>query len=275
MTIDSDARGRRSGFTLIELLVVIAIIAILAAILFPVFAKAREKARQISCASNEKQLGLGILQYVQDNDEFYPNGGYVGLSSSPGAGWATQVYPYTKSTQLYTCPDDPGAGGPIISYGINMDLAGGGSGSPGSALTLASTNAPASTVLLTEVHPCDNSMKIPGTVPGEVSTPSVNGLAYNGGGTVVNIAGYCTNYATGGFYNTTGGYGQAPRHTNGANYLLSDGHVKYLQPANVSPGYNAAQTTDPQTTSGSSPTTGKAVGTSGIAAPLAVTFSAT
>ena len=63
---------RRSGFTLIELLVVIAIIAILAAILFPVFAQAREKARQISCVSNEKQLALGIIQYVQDYDETYP-----------------------------------------------------------------------------------------------------------------------------------------------------------------------------------------------------------
>ena len=63
---------RNKGFTLIELLVVIAIIAILAAILFPVFAKAREKARQASCASNEKQLGLAIIQYVQDYDETFP-----------------------------------------------------------------------------------------------------------------------------------------------------------------------------------------------------------
>ena len=64
---------QRRGFTLIELLVVIAIIAILAAILFPVFAKAREKARQITCTSNEKQLGLAFLQYVQDYDETYPS----------------------------------------------------------------------------------------------------------------------------------------------------------------------------------------------------------
>ena len=68
----SQPRDRRRGFTLIELLVVIAIIAILAAILFPVFAKAREKARQASCQSNEKQLGLAFLQYVQDNDEKFP-----------------------------------------------------------------------------------------------------------------------------------------------------------------------------------------------------------
>jgi prepilin-type N-terminal cleavage/methylation domain-containing protein len=71
-SIMSMQTSRKSGFTLIELLVVIAIIAILAAILFPVFAQAREKARQITCASNMKQLGLGIIQYTQDYDEIYP-----------------------------------------------------------------------------------------------------------------------------------------------------------------------------------------------------------
>ena len=81
----SSLRRRRQGFTLIELLVVIAIIAILAAILFPVFAKAREKARQISCTSNMKQLGLAFMQYQQDNDEVLPNDG----SGQCGAwGWA-------------------------------------------------------------------------------------------------------------------------------------------------------------------------------------------
>jgi prepilin-type N-terminal cleavage/methylation domain-containing protein len=96
---EKSIMNRRKGFTLIELLVVIAIIAILAAILFPVFAKAREKARQISCASNEKQLGLGIIQYVQDYDERFPD--YAG-----DYGWAGQIYPYVKSTGVYKCPDD-------------------------------------------------------------------------------------------------------------------------------------------------------------------------
>jgi prepilin-type N-terminal cleavage/methylation domain-containing protein/prepilin-type processing-associated H-X9-DG protein len=99
------ARTKTSlGFTLIELLVVIAIIAILAAILFPVFAKAREKARQITCASNEKQLGLGFLQYAQDNDEVFPKSNTGG---SPEMGWAYSIYPYLKSQNVYTCPDEP------------------------------------------------------------------------------------------------------------------------------------------------------------------------
>src|SRR6187549_594984 len=85
------------GFTLIELLVVIAIIAILAAILFPVFAQAREKARQTACLSNEKQLVLGVLQYVQDYDEVFPSRSRDGINWIP-AGWASITYPYVKST---------------------------------------------------------------------------------------------------------------------------------------------------------------------------------
>ncbi len=89
---------KRKAFTLIELLVVIAIIAILAAILFPVFAQAREKARAISCLSNTKQSGLAFAMYVQDWDETTPKLGY-------GTDWWTQVYPYTKNLDLYYCPD--------------------------------------------------------------------------------------------------------------------------------------------------------------------------
>ncbi len=93
----------RRGFTLIELLVVIAIIAILAAILFPVFARAREKARQASCLSNVKQITLGLLMYAQDYD-----GRWVRTRTIPGhAGWATwtaAIYPYVKNDQIYRCP---------------------------------------------------------------------------------------------------------------------------------------------------------------------------
>jgi prepilin-type N-terminal cleavage/methylation domain-containing protein/prepilin-type processing-associated H-X9-DG protein len=98
--------SRRAGFTLIELLVVIAIIAILAAILFPVFAQAREKARQTSCLSNSKQLALGVLMYVQDYDETFPMSVYV-LPATP-APIAFSVYdaiqPYLKNIQIMNCP---------------------------------------------------------------------------------------------------------------------------------------------------------------------------
>ncbi len=99
---------RRRGFTLIELLVVIAIIAILAAILFPVFAKAREKARTSSCLNNCKQLGLAIMQYAQDYDERYPLAVYY-----DGAGvlrfWIDGILPYAKNQQLLDCPSHRGA----------------------------------------------------------------------------------------------------------------------------------------------------------------------
>lgn len=121
---------QRSGFTLIELLVVIAIIAILAAILFPVFAQAREKARQTSCLSNAKQQGLGAIIYVQDYDETYPlsaglhptlgwvTGYYMGVPADWRGGsadrinsyagcWANLIQPYIKNTQVYACPSSP------------------------------------------------------------------------------------------------------------------------------------------------------------------------
>ena len=92
----------RRGFTLIELLVVIAIIAILAAILFPVFAKAREKARQSSCLSNVKQIGLAVLSYCQDYDELLPRTAIAVNGSNYG--WQTLVHPYVKNDQIFTCP---------------------------------------------------------------------------------------------------------------------------------------------------------------------------
>jgi prepilin-type N-terminal cleavage/methylation domain-containing protein/prepilin-type processing-associated H-X9-DG protein len=104
----------RRGFTLIELLVVIAIIAILAAILFPVFAKAREKARQASCLSNVKQLMVAVLQYVQDYDEQLP------LTPDPGSmgylWWDNSIQPYLKNTQMLMCPSDRTR---PVGYGFN------------------------------------------------------------------------------------------------------------------------------------------------------------
>ena len=102
--------GKAKGFTLIELLVVIAIIAILAAILFPVFARARENARRSSCQSNEKQIALGFKQYVQDNNEKYPDSG----------GWQTAIFDYSKSNAILKCPSAAGTGAFDYSYNSNM-----------------------------------------------------------------------------------------------------------------------------------------------------------
>src|SRR5947209_8324637 len=105
---------RTHGFTLIELLVVIAIIAILAAILFPVFARARSKARQAVCLSNMKQLGTGLMIYAQDWDETLPINDYIGNGLAPligwrdpraGDSWCSGIYPYVKNNQIYVCPE--------------------------------------------------------------------------------------------------------------------------------------------------------------------------
>lgn len=94
-------RNRRA-FTLIELLVVIAVIAILAAILFPVFARAREKARQTNCLSNLKQFGLATMSYCQDYDEKYP--GHTSQAGNPSLDWPFALMPYVKSAQIIRCP---------------------------------------------------------------------------------------------------------------------------------------------------------------------------
>jgi prepilin-type N-terminal cleavage/methylation domain-containing protein len=99
---DRKLRLSNRAFTLIELLVVVAIIAILAAILFPVFAQAREKARQTSCVSNARQMGVAISMYVQDN-EGYPMHSSPS-SQSPRTRWPDHIYPYVKNEQMFTCP---------------------------------------------------------------------------------------------------------------------------------------------------------------------------
>jgi prepilin-type N-terminal cleavage/methylation domain-containing protein len=106
---NAGRRSNRSAFTLIELLVVIAIIAILAAILFPVFAQAREKARETSCLSNKKQVVLGLLQYVQDYDEQLPFDAnhYGDRNNVDQYTWQDMVYPYVKAEGVFDCPDNP------------------------------------------------------------------------------------------------------------------------------------------------------------------------
>lgn len=128
--------GKISAFTLIELLVVIAIIAILAAILFPVFAQAREKARGISCLSNLKQIGTGIMMYAQDYDETYPMSESGGAAGIPQRSWHLMVYPYIKngenqvsattghlasSSGIFRCPSHPDET-QDSHYGAHMEL---------------------------------------------------------------------------------------------------------------------------------------------------------
>lgn len=130
-------RSQRRGFTLIELLVVIAIIAILAAILFPVFAQARAQARKISCLSNTKQLGLACLMYTQDYDETYPLLA-INTSANPDptyfiyftADWHNEIQPYVKNWPMMICPEyflnksDPAQYlDPFLNYGMSPNSA--------------------------------------------------------------------------------------------------------------------------------------------------------
>jgi prepilin-type N-terminal cleavage/methylation domain-containing protein/prepilin-type processing-associated H-X9-DG protein len=229
--------ARKRGFTLIELLVVIAIIAILAAILFPVFAKAREKARQITCASNLKQLGIACLSYTEDYDEQLPSSwsgpnGYG--ASNPATGvykWMDAVYPYVKSVGVYHCPDDAGQNGSTGnyvfyqnltgananyygSYGMNSSYWGTGSVSTkgpgnGPGIGLSQLNSPSTTIWIGDG---DGSYQIDWQNAGQENTASSNGFTEIG---------------------STGSEGDGAltfRHGGPdlANALYCDGHVKAL-----------------------------------------------
>jgi len=198
----------RIGFTLIELLVVIAIIAILAAILFPVFQKVRENARRASCQSNLKQLGLAFIQYQQDADEKFP----AYNSGAGAAGWATMIYPFVKSTGIYKCPDDS-ATGSMVSYGENYAIWSGtptgGYGENRAGLSIAQLGGPASTVLLWEANPANSDYR----------DPSVLGTATP----IVTFSGY----GNGNLGEMSNRHDKDPTQSN--NYLACDGHVKYIK----------------------------------------------
>jgi len=157
--VRTGQRQAPRGFTLIEMLVVIAVIAILAALLFPVFSQAREKARQASCASNVRQLALGLLMYVQGHDETLPPVAYgtEGGSEDSVVLWAEMVAPYLKSDRVRLCPSD--SSGSRNSYGLN-ELAFADLSDPNSLRvpirTLGAFQTPADTVMLGEVGTADD-----------------------------------------------------------------------------------------------------------------------
>jgi len=211
----------RQGFTLIELLVVIAIIAILAAILFPVFARARENARRASCQSNLKQIALGVFMYDQDYDEKMPwvhVNASGNVSASNPYGWDDALQPYLKSTQIFQCPSEPNPPGPTnTTTNLSPDPTQNGysdywfNGMANGASD-ATFNSPASTVLIGDGINYTSRNLSQGT-PGNIPTV----------GTCDNTSGPGTR-AT--LPATTSDY-SAARHLTGANVAFADGHVKW------------------------------------------------
>jgi prepilin-type N-terminal cleavage/methylation domain-containing protein/prepilin-type processing-associated H-X9-DG protein len=210
---------KKRGFTLIELLVVIAIIAILAAILFPVFARARENARRASCQSNMKQIGLGIMQYTQDYDEKFPpsrvNNVVVNGTLTNNVPWHFNLQPYVKSTQLFVCPSASqvrylnNTGSTIrVSYIASHQTDGnwGGNGPMwnGGSMALAEVQEAAQLILVAE----ESYRADP-----ELWNPSH-------------------------WTQTTGQYSDFTNHLGTSNYLFTDGHVKSLKPMATIQGTN-------------------------------------
>ena len=250
--------SRTKGFTLIELLVVIAIIAILAAILFPVFAQARESARTTSCLSNSRQLGTSLMMYVQDYDETYPWG-----ANTEGAGidnndaWPDLIFPYVKNDGVYGCPtsspatkeswmvgNDPQAvaRGKLRSWSANASVLacfsndyGDYNGYNTTIRTMASIPEPARIVALVEAFPSGVVHRLgPDGLP--ASPISGNGW-FHWGWAFSNEGFVCVNDK--GNYD----YQSVTRHRAGANYAFADGHSKWYKPEQSVRAINASDPT--------------------------------
>jgi len=221
---------QKSGFTLIELLVVIAIIAILAAILFPVFAQAREKARTSTCSSNTKQLGLALMMYKQDYDEKYAFGGWspnYGKGTDGSGNWQNTLPPYIKNRGIFRClssqDDDENPQDPTqwswnrnpVSYLYNNQL-----GRNRTPLSDAAVNQPATCWALMDGHSdwgCDNNVC---TGVDWMGRPNTVWLYEDTtwGDRASLVSGWLT------WQGFTWGL---PRHAGGGNVVFADGHVKY------------------------------------------------
>jgi len=217
---------RRRGFTLIELLVVIAIIAILAAILFPVFAKAREAARKTACINNLKQIGIAVMAYTQDYDETYPYdsfgiGGNTAALANPGPAldvnhWPGRVQPYIKNTKIFQCPSSAPTATPAdqnMGYWSNgpVFISVSGTGQPMAALT-----APADIVMCFDDIGAQNRNQ----VVFRPYWPAVNNSAVTDGGSLATL--------------TNGAVRPGP-HNEMINVLFSDGHAKAVKNQNLQP----------------------------------------
>jgi prepilin-type N-terminal cleavage/methylation domain-containing protein/prepilin-type processing-associated H-X9-DG protein len=298
-------RGRlcgATGFTLIELLVVIAIIAILAAVLFPVFARAREKARQTACASNLKQLGVAFLQYAQDYDEVMPGGNCpsTGCWTYSPTGWASMEWPYIKSMGLLACPNDntkPIAGGLVNSYAMNSmtmlgDISKNYTWGNRTYANLSKFTAPSLTVLMFEKYQAqgESDPSVAGNTDGDSGAGEPADVSFwnactPGDATAGGLTTFGNKYATGqlggvrhsgkSFCITGNNALPNPRHTEGSNFLTADGHVKYLRPDKVSSGWDATNVANAQDTSCDSHAPGGdcAAGTGGLGGSFTMTFS--
>lgn len=250
------SKEKRGAFTLIELLVVIAIIALLAAILFPVFARARENARRSGCQSNLRQIGLGVAQYIQDYDERYPmawQGAYNTAQVNPGSAAnnvliTDDLNPYIKSTQIWKCPSNGSQSRAGIQnwlnarpsdYGYHFSLLGWTDGTGSGPFTGYSAHnsdlvQAAQTIMFTEYG--NTTIGNNGAYPtsfAAASDPSNWWETHvgNGGNNLLPIVTFPTILK--GPKNTWGtpgvGYSRLmhPRHLGGANALYCDGHVKF------------------------------------------------